>query len=58
MENVLRDLADDIAIGLVKEWRRHKAVPVSPAPKVHGMSVEQLARSPTDERSTLTNEKY
>ncbi len=44
MENVLRDLADDIAIGLVNEWRRRKAVPVSPAPKVHDMLVEQLAR--------------
>ncbi len=41
---MLRDLADDIAIGLVKEWRRSKAAPASPAPKVHDMLVEQVAQ--------------
>ena len=44
MEKVLRVLADDIAIGLVKEWRRRKAVPVLPAPKVHDNLIERLAQ--------------
>ena len=40
----MRALADDIALGLVKEWRRRKAVPVVPAPRARDMVVDQIAQ--------------
>ena len=40
----MRVLADDIAVGLVKEWRRRKAVPLLPAPRARDMVVDQIAQ--------------
>ena len=40
----MRALADDIALGLVKEWRRRKVAPVSPAPRARDMVVDQIAQ--------------
>ena len=40
----MRALADDIALGLVKEWGRRKAAPVSPAPRARDMVVDQIAQ--------------
>lgn len=44
MNNVMRVLVDDIALGLVEELRQRKAVPVTPASSVRDMFVEQLAQ--------------
>lgn len=40
----MRALVDDIALGLVEELQRRKAVPIPPASSARGMFVEQLAQ--------------
>ena len=40
----MRVLADDIALGLVEELQRRKAVPVPPAPSARDMLAQRLAR--------------
>ena len=44
MKNVMRDLVDDIALGLVEELQRRKAVPVPPASGVRDKFIERLAQ--------------
>ena len=42
----MRMLADEIALGLLKEWQTPKVDPVSPALKIRDLSVDQIAREP------------
>ena len=44
MKSVMRVLVDDIALGLVEELQRRKAVPVPLASSVRDMLIEQLAQ--------------
>ncbi len=43
MKNVMRVLADDIALGLVEQLRRRKAVSVPPPPRARAMCVDEAA---------------
>ena len=40
----MRVLADDIALGLVKEWRQRRAVPVRRAPTAREILIDQVAQ--------------
>jgi len=42
----MRMLADEIALGLLKEWQTPKVDPVSPALKIRDLSVDQIVREP------------
>ncbi len=47
----MRVLADDIALGLVEEWQRRKAVSVPPALKDRDTSTGQIARKSDQQES-------
>jgi len=49
----MRLLADDIALGLVKEWRRGKAVPVLPAPRARDLVVDQIAQELVNQQANV-----
>ena len=55
MQNVIRDLADDIALGLVKEWRRRKAVP---APGALDMLVDQIAQESVSRQDNVQTSTF
>ena len=42
----MRMLADEIALGLLKEWQTPKVDPVSPALKIRDLTVDQIAGEP------------
>ena len=53
MENVMRVLADDIALGLLKEWQQRKAVPVPPALRARDTSVDQIAQESVTQQENV-----
>ena len=44
MKNVMQELADDIALGLVEKLQQRKADPVPPAPSARDMLLERFAQ--------------
>ena len=49
----MRVLADDIALGLLKEWQQRKAVPVPPALRARDTSVDQIAQESVTQQENV-----
>ena len=49
----MRLLADDIALGLVKEWRRGKAIAVLPAPRARDLVVDEIAQELVSQQANV-----
>ena len=49
----MRVLADDIALGLLKEWQQRKAVPVPPALRARDTSIDQIAEESVTQQENV-----
>ena len=49
----MRVLADDIALGLLKEWQQRKPVPVPPALRARDTSVDQIAQESVTQQENV-----
>ena len=49
----MRLLAEDIALGLVKEWRRGEAITVLPAPRARDLVVDQIAKELVSQQANV-----
>ena len=49
----MRLLADDIALGLVKEWRRGKAITALSAPRARDLVVDEIAQELVSQQANV-----